>query len=415
MAVDLTELVSAANAQTAASQALTQEVSGKMSEIDTKVSESIESVESEYSEKLSSLTIAANLGYANAVEKASGGRNTLVIDAQGNENIMVVIPRFNCEDINAAVLAATGVDMQLGEGTHPAFRTNGVDRGEILVGKYLASAGAGGGCSVIGGVQPRTSVNYDTAKSLSANKGDDWHMMSIHEWAAIALWSLANGTVPRGNTYYGLAHDMRHETALRADGGKPGEVSGTGRSDTGSGPATWAHDHGEFGVQDLVGNVWEWMDQMRLEDGRIITTLDNDPSLAEENWYRHEAYFDSTSASQSGTGDVGSAILNSAVTNRNGPLGNDAYDNPYVYDSLFSSIGKDASYVENEVLRRLLIESAGDAGLTGGLWVRNYGDRFPLRGGAWGGGSVAGLGALNLYNARSRADSSVGFRPALFV
>lgn len=375
----------------------------------------INDVNSSFTEKAASLTIAANLGYANAVEKASGGRNTLVIDAQGNENIMVVIPRFNCEDINAAVLAATGVDMQLGEGTHPAFRTNGVDRGEILIGKYLASAGAGGGCSVIGGVQPRTSVSYDTAKSLSANKGDDWHMMSIHEWAAIALWSLANGTMPRGNTYYGLAHDMRHETALRADGGKPGEVSGTGRTDTGSGPAAWAHDHGEFGVQDLVGNVWEWMDQMRLEDGRIITTLDNDPSLAEENWYRHEAYFDSTSASQSGTGDVGSSILNSAITNRNGPIGNDAYDNPYIYDSLFSSIGKDASYVENEVLRRLLIESAGDAGLTGGLWVRNYGDRFPLRGGLWYNGSVAGLGALSLSNARSNVLSHLGFRPALFV
>lgn len=410
----MSELTQATQALTSATQQM-QSAKESFEDIREDATKAINDVNENFATKAASLTITATAGYRNAVEKASGGRNTMILDAQGNENIMVVIPRFNCEDINAAVLAATGVDMQLGVGTHPAFRTNGVDRGEILVGKYLASAGAGGGCSVIGGVQPRTSVNYDTAKSMSANKGANWHMMSIHEWAAIALWSLANGTVPRGNTYYGLAHDARHETALRADNGMPGNVSGTGRTDTGSGPVTWAHDHSAYGVQDLVGNVWEWLDQMRLEDGRIITTLDNDPTIVEENWHRHTAYFDSTSSSQSGTGDVGSSILNSTITNRNGPVGNDAYDNPYVYDALFSSITKDPSYAPNESLRRSLIEFAGASGPTGALYVRNYGDRFPLRGGGWYNGSNAGLGALDLHYARSDADTSIGFRPALFV
>ncbi len=410
----MSELTQATQALTSATQQM-QSAKESFEDIREDATKAINDVNENFATKAASLTITATAGYRNAVEKASGGRNTMILDDQGNENIMVVIPRFNCEDINAAVLAATGVDMQLGVGTHPAFRTNGVDRGEILVGKYLASSGAGGGCSVIGGVQPRTSVNYDTAKSMSANKGANWHMMSIHEWAAIAFWSLANGTVPRGNTNYGRAHDARHETALRADNGMPGNVSGTGRTDTGSGPVTWAHDHSAYGVQDLAGNVWEWLDQMRLEDGRIITTLDNDPNIVEENWHRHTAYFDSSSSSQSGTGDVGSSILNSTITNRNGPVGNDAYDNPYVYDALFSTIAKDPSYAPNEALRRLLIESAGDTGLTGGLWVRNYGDRFPLRGGSWSDGSIAGLGALNLNDARSYASAGIGFRPALFV
>lgn len=386
-----------------------------MPKIAREVTEQRTALASDYAAKTASLTISATMGYRNAVEKASGGRNTMILDAQGNENIMVVIPRFNCEDVNAAILAGTGVNMQLGTGTHPAFRTNGVDRGEFLIGKYKASAGVGGGCSVIGGVQPRTSVNYDTAKSMSANKGANWHMSSVWEWAAIALWSLANGTVPRGNTNYGRAHDARYETALRADNGMPGSVSGVGITYTGSGPDTWAHDHGAYGVQDLVGNISEWLDQMRLEDGRIITTLDNDPSIVEENWHRHAAYFDSTSSSQTGNGDVGSSILNSTITNRNGPVGNDGYDNPLMHDALFSTIAKDPSYAPNEALRRLLIESAGDAGLTGALWVRNYGDRFPFRGGYWAYGSDAGLGALYLANARSVANFGIGFRPALFV
>jgi len=408
----MSDITDATTALTSATQQM-QSAKESFESIREDATQSINDVNSNFAEKTASLTITATAGYRNAVEKASGGRNTMILDAQGNENIMVVVPRFNCEDVNAAILTATGVDMKLGTGTHPAFRTNGVDRGEFLIGKYQASAGAGGGCSIIGGVQPRTNVNYDAAKLLSTMKGLNWHMSSTWEWAAISLWSLANGTVPRGNTNYGRAHDMKHETALRADGGMPGNTSGTGRTDTGSGPDAWAHDHGAFGIQDLVGNVHEWLDQMRLEDGRIITTLDNDPSVIEENWHRHTAYFDSPSANQSGS--VGSPILNSTITNRTGPTGDDGTSYGYNTNSLFSAIAKDDSYAENEVLRRLLIESAGDAGLTGYIYSRNYGDRFPLRGGSWNNGSNAGLGALNLNNARSYSDTSIGFRPALFV
>lgn len=43
----------------------------------------------------------------------------------------------------------------------------------------------------------------------------------------------------------------------------------------------------------------------------------------------------------------------------------------------------------------------------------NTRNRLPLRGGNWNNGSNAGLGALNLNNARSNANSNIGFRPAL--
>ncbi|WP_202904843.1 SUMF1/EgtB/PvdO family nonheme iron enzyme [Marinomonas sp. S3726] len=372
----------------------------------------INEVNTNFAEKAASLTIMATDGYRKAIEDASGGRNTVIYDAQGNPNIMVVIPRFNCEDINDAVFAKTGVDMRLGTGTHPAFKTNGVDRGEILIGKYLASEGANGGCSVIGGVQPKTSVDYDTAKSLCTNKGEGWHMMSIHEWAAIALWSLANETVPRGNTNYGRAHDAKWEAALRSDGGLPGDISGTARSDTGSGPDTWAHDHGAFGVQDLVGNVWERVDQMKLEDGQIITSLDNDPSLTEENWHRYSAYFDSTLNTTSG--EAGSPVLSSGITNRNGPIG-DLSNGAYMYNGVISSITKGAGYIEREELRRLLIEFEGASKLDGSLYVRNYGERIPLRGGSWVNGGDVGIGALHLTISRLHKDGYVGFRPAYFV
>ncbi|WP_077316184.1 SUMF1/EgtB/PvdO family nonheme iron enzyme, partial [Vibrio gazogenes] len=270
--------------------------------------------------------------------------------------------------------------------------------------------------AVIGGSQPRTSVNYDTAKQLCTQKGDDWHLMSIHESAAIALWSLANGTVPRGNTNYGRSHEAKWETARRYDNGLPGDASGIGRTDTGKGPATWNHDHTEFGVCDLVGNVWEWIDQMKLDDGQILTTLDNNPAVAEANWHRHPAYFDSTSDNQSG-GDVynGSPMLSNSVTKRNGPVDNDSYDYPFTYNSHFAAITKSAGYTPNELLRRLLIESATTTTVGGGIWCCNYGERFPHHGGFWFDGSAAGLGALALKFARSYSDNFIGFRPALFV
>lgn len=335
-----------------------------------------------------------------AVEDASGGKNTVVYDAQGNPNVMVVVPRFNVEDLGLT-------ELDLGSGTHPAFQTNGAPRSEILIAKYLASSAAGG-TAVVGGVQPRVSVNFDTAKDFCTRKGDNWHLMSIHEWAAIALWSLANGTVPRGNTNYGRSHENNWETAPRADGGIPGDTAGTACTDTGKGPAAWGHDHTDFGIQDLVGNVWEWIDQMKLQDGRIITTLDNNPAVAEANWTPHQAYYDSTSE----TG--GSPILNSTVTNRMGDLGDDA--NTGNSNSIdFSALTKDPSYTPLQLLRQLLLETATDQTVGGRLYTRNYGERLPLRGGSWSLGSAAGLGALSLHRSRSSSSSSIGFRPAFFV
>ena len=391
-AEQINQLVTAADQLTAA-------IEGKAAEIDSKTTQLDQFVKG----KADEMAIVASDGYRKAIEDASGGRNTVVMDEQGNPNVMVRIPRFNYEDINQAILDRLGVDLMLGTGTPTMFQRNGEQMGEVLIAKYLASAGANGGCSVVGGVQPRTSVNYDVAKALCNNKGAGWHMMSIHEWAAIALWSLANDTVPRGNTNYGRSHENKLETARRSDNGIPGDASGLARTDTGK------------GVQDLVGNLWEWLDQMMLDEGQAITTLDNNPEIVEENWIKHSAYFDSPVANTEGTGSAGSPVLNSVITNRNGPVGDDSNNNPYLTNGHFAAITKSETYQKVEILRRLLIESESTTTVPGAIYCRNYGSRFPLRGGSWIHGSSAGLGALNLSDGRSIASSHIGFRPAFFA
>ena len=411
----INEIVTAAERVVTAVENKAAEIDSKTAALDSDYNSKKAALDQQVAENSAQLAIVASDGYRKAIEDASGGRNTVVIDEQGNPNVMVRIPRFNYEDINQAILDRLGVDLMLGTGTPTMFQRNGEQMGEVLIAKYLASSGANGGCSVIGGVQPRTSVNYDVAKALCNNKGAGWHMMSIHEWAAIALWSLANGTVPRGNTNHGRSHENKLETARRSDNGIPGETFGTASTDTGKGPATWTHDHTEWGVQDLVGNVWEWLDQMMLDEGQVITTLDNNPEIIEDNWNKHVAFFDSPTANTEGTDSIGSPKLSSGISNRNGALGDNGHGNPTTSNAHFAAVEKAADYNKIELLRRLLIESESASTVNGAIYCRNYGRRFAIRGGSWLIGSNAGMGALGLHSARTIKNSNIGFRPGLFV
>ena len=162
----INEIVTAADRVVTAVENKAAEIDSKTAALDSDYNSKKAALDQQVAENSAQLAIVASDGYRKAIEDASGGRNTVVIDEQGNPNVMVRIPRFNYEDINQAILDRLGVDLMLGTGTPTMFQRNGEQMGEVLIAKYLASSGANGGCSVIGGVQPRTSVNYDVAKTL---------------------------------------------------------------------------------------------------------------------------------------------------------------------------------------------------------------------------------------------------------
>lgn len=329
-----------------------------------------------------------------AVERASGGRQTVLYDDLGNPSVMNIIPIFRYEDLGYSEDMGTGVVSCFDVGT-------GANKSEIFIGSFQSSL-VGSRAVSLPRVDPAVSVNFDAAKGYCANKGAGWHLMTMHEWAAISLWCMANGFEPRGNTNFGRAHDRNVERGRRMDGGLPGDTASTARVHAGSGPDAWRHNNSPWGISDLVGNVWEWLDGFKLQDGQIIASTFN--TQAEASWAAQAAYFDSTMA----TG--GAPRLSDAVVNRLGTIG-DNTNAGYTADEKFAVMTKTGTYVSNQLLKRLLVEPSTVLP-KGRVYMRNFGERLPFRGGDWHNGGNAGLAALNCDSSRASQYSSLGFRLA---
>lgn len=362
----------------------------------------------------SKLTIFIKDDLRVSVEAATGGRATVMYDDKGLPCYMVCVPAFNLEDI----------DSDLGTGLHPAFIVNGVEKSEIWIGMFPVTDIIDGRAYCLPGRTHAVYMTYDQAKSYCEAKGTGWHLMTVHEWAAVTLWCLKNGFQPRGNTNYGRSHEMPNETAVRSAGGAPGDNSvSDGKTLVGTGPATWRHDGTPAGISDLVGSVWEWIHLFKLVDGRIYVPATNDFDLDESNWTAQDAYFDSPTAGDgSGISNLGEPILSDSITNYAGPAGDNSYYD-YNYDSVWNTLNVKDNWDPPQILKQLCICPKQYNGTStsvlsifqnvkGAIWVRNYGERFPLRGGNWHDGSYAGLAALNLQHPRSNSDWGCGGRPA---
>lgn len=327
-----------------------------------------------------------------SLERATGGQQTIIRDDQGNANCMFVLPRFRYEDL--------GITADMGSGDVTAFDFgSGSIKNEIFLGAYLAS---GSGAISAPRQDPRASLDHTAARAACAAKGAGWHLMTAHEWAAIALWCMANGYEPIGNTNWGRSHAKTWMVGDRADNRAPGDASGTGRTQTGSMGVEATHNKSLAGIADLVGNIWEWQDGFLLQDGRFKLSSHN--AQVEASWTFADAFLDASIP----TG--GSVILSNAVNNRLGAIG----DNVNAGNSAnvdWRSMTKSGGYVSNQAMKRLLLEPA-NALPQGRIYMRNFGERLPYRGGYWINGAGAGLAAVNLDSSRAFTGAGIGFRPA---
>ncbi len=326
-----------------------------------------------------------------SVEAATGGKVTVLYDDLGMPSYMCVIPAFNCEDI----------DPSLGTGLHPAFIKNGVEKSEIFIAQYLAAVQDGRAIS-LPSMDARTSVNFDVAKSYCTAKGPGWHLMTNWEWAAIAHWCLKNGFQPRGNTNYGRHHELTYETGRRQDGGTPGDTAIMASTLSGSGPVSWRHDKSVTGISDLVGNVHEWQDGMKMVDGQFFMPSDNDFDLDEESWTGQGVIMAEDTGIKLGT------TADTLVAGGSKALG--------AWKALTTTAAYDAlSATTRERMVQACIAPYNATDPMGDYYFDTEGERRPRRGGYWINGPRAGLFVLGLSYTSASSYTHLGFRPAFIA
>ena len=334
-----------------------------------------------------------------------GANNRVIFDDLGKPSIMVLVPKMKYSDV------ITGGTQE----TMPWWIVDGVEK-NIWVSKYINTVVNDRAYS-LALKDPKCYINFDQAVAACRKKGQGWHLNQNGIFAALNLWCMKNGFIPRGNTNWDASYEKAWERGMNTyiDGEHKG-----GRTATGSGPVTWNHDGTPAGIADLCGNTWEWVSGLRLVDGEIqIIPYGNSMKLTcnmGANSTEWKAIMPDGTLVEPGTEGTlkidrtsasdGTLRINTTVTTRT----TDSNDT----SSLFKNV-KAASGVS---IPKLLI-AAGifpETGMTtpGVFYARNHGERLPLRGSRFSDTSFGGAAALYVSVPRTGSYNSVSLRSAYY-
>ena len=279
------------------------------------------------------------------------------------------------------------------DAAHPAFIIGGEVYDEIYISVYENTMINGKPYS-LPLQEPVTNITMEEFAEACFSKGEGWHCLTAAEWGLLADTSLKLGTLPHGNTNCSHWHGDNKEQGII--------IEDSYKTLTGSGPATWTHNHTLTGVHDLCGNIWEFARGVRIKNGALWTAKNNDAALPE------------TDLSECGDGrkpitDVEGRPLYVSVDG-----GEITFTTNWNINHDYDGCAwEDVKMVcDSEQLRALALFAGEEKA---GCYVDSTeGEYILLRGGAWADGGNAGVFYSNLYYPRSNANGGFGGRSAYF-
>ena len=322
---------------------------------------------------------------------------------------LVYIPKFKNSDV------LVGGD----NNTHPAFIVNGKEIPGFYYSKYQNVVKTVDGVNMaysLYGKDPAVNINFDNARARCEAKGKGYHLSTMAEWAAIALWCKKNGFMPYGNNNYGK--DTRETDYVAIPTSKDTtDPNKTGRVATGTGPVTWSHDETNSGIWDLNGNVWEWQGGYRTVAGEVQIIANNDAADHNNLQNTTSQYWkgiNSTTGEPVAPGTAGTvkldyvggkwiystSITSSEDSRRSCPFSNVTFT-------------ADIKQPAQDLLRSLaILPVAGDTGYEDDYFFANNvaPEGLPIRGGVWNASAGSGIFYISESDARSNLGTNRGFR-----
>ena len=277
------------------------------------------------------------------------------------------------------------------EQADPIFIVKGVEYDSVYLSRFLNSA-VGDQVVSLPFRDPLASINMDDAIQRIRQKGEGWHLLTNCEWQYIKD-TTRPGT--HGNTSFGKYH---------GDDAERGVLSEYGRTETGSGPASWYHNGDkETGIADTIGNVWKIVSGIRLKRGKLEYMANNDAAapdadLSEESTEFLEVLVDGSPV-KIGPGENGMMITTEEVEGWDCVERGDVCIDLKTVPDILKDIGiiTDDTETETDIF-------AADAELD---------EAICFVGANWHSASNSGPSALNLYYPRTDAGAVFGLFSAL--
>lgn len=277
------------------------------------------------------------------------------------------------------------------EQADPIFIVKGVEYDSVYLSRFLNSA-VGDQVVSLPFRDPLASINMDDAIQRIRQKGEGWHLLTNCEWQYIKD-TTRPGT--HGNTAYGKYH---------GDDAERGVLSEYGRTETGSGPASWYHNGDkETGIADTIGNVWKIVSGIRLKRGKLEYMANNDAAapdadLSEESTEFLEVLVDGSPV-KIGPGENGMMITTGEVEGWDCVERGDVCIDLKTVPDILKDIGiiTDDTETETDIF-------AADAELD---------EAICFVGASWNNTSSSGPSALYLHYPRTSASAHLGLFSAL--